>query len=93
MEIRPGDFTIGQQPCATFKEHDEIYGHNRHECFGPFVYDEATQRMGRAPGLPPCAGSVSFCDNCTHDHHGGGYDTCPQTEEQANPPLIPGILE
>jgi hypothetical protein len=40
---------------------------NVHECFGPFD--------GRPRGN--CAGTVSFCEACSTDHHLGGWDACP----------------
>ena len=67
MSVFRSDFTAGRQPCAAFREQDEGFGGNRHECFGPWEPERA--------GEP----------RCNHDHHGAGYDTCPQThlaEEQ-----------
>lgn len=71
------NFTVGSQPCRNFQPHDALFpgSGNVHECFAPF------DRKG-----PRCDGLVSFCDNCGHDHHSGGYETCAarakQSEEQ-----------
>ena len=69
-ELEPvSDFTVGKQPCATFREQDEGFGGNLHECFGPYGPGrEAEER---------CGGQVSFCDNCSRDHHSRGWQTCP----------------
>ena len=64
------EFAQGQQPCERFVMRDELFGSNRHQCFGPYTPS--------ADGLGLCGGAVSFCDNCTRDHHTGGWDSCPQ---------------
>ena len=65
-------YTEGRQPCDRFDA--QITGNqyatwaNVHECVGPYPHVAGEDR---------CAGRVSFCANCTTDHHDGGWDTCP----------------
>jgi hypothetical protein len=67
MIERKGRYSQGRQPCDRFRARDDLTtgGGNVHECFGP--YD------GRARS---CKSTVSFCANCSTDHHAGGWDTC-----------------
>ena len=61
-------FRVGQQPCQNFRAQRERNGYaewsNRHEC-----YCGHAKRNG-------CSLSVSFCENCSRDHHENGYEAC-----------------
>lgn len=76
-------YSIGMQPCADFRAKDELFpgSGNVHECFAPF----------RGAG-PRCAethgGTVSWCENCNHDHHAGGWDTCAGGFQNFPSPMI-----
>lgn len=70
------DFRVGRQPCAHFQPtDDEMTGQgNVHECWAPF--DNGPKCCETHGGL------VSFCENCHHDHHTGGYETCRKNNAQ-----------
>lgn len=59
-----GDFTKGQQPCQDFKGKEGYYGIAVHECY-----------CGLDVGKN-CTKTVSFCLNCSTDHHEDGYESC-----------------
>ena len=82
---RSGDFVSGAQPCAAFSPQQTGFGANRHECFGPY------EGARGSAGLRTCHALVSFCENCTRDHHEGGWDHCPAPEIDREPPA--GRLE
>jgi len=67
-EMMQGRFSKGWQPCKDFKGRMEANAHavweNRHECFGK-------DRNGKY-----CDKLVSYCENCSTDHHENGYETC-----------------
>lgn len=67
------NFSIGDQPCGAFVEKDELFGHNVHECFGPYGEERS--------GEPRCVAAVSSCETCGYDHHAGGWGTCPAPVE------------
>jgi len=70
------NFTVGRQPCWTFREKMETPLGNRHECYGPWDVKEPK---------PLCGMTVSFCDNCAMDHHEGGWNMCgtrPKEKEE-----------
>jgi hypothetical protein len=77
---RPYDFESGSQPCQAFQAQNDGYGENHHECFGPY------NGQGRIKGSPQCHAWVSFCENCTRDHHEGGWERCPSPEFERHPP-------
>lgn len=81
--IRPYDFTSGRQPCENFDPKIEYFGTNHHECFGPY------DKEARATGLR-CVALVSFCEQCTTDHHEGGWGACPIATIDRRPPT--GVL-
>jgi len=54
-------FTVGQQPCEKFKGQIEVHEH------GAWENRHECYR---------CGGVVSLCENCRHDHHENGYETC-----------------
>lgn len=66
------DFTTGEQPCGNFKGKPTYYGVSIHECY-------AKDLSGNY-----CAGKVSFCENCSTDHHSNGYESCPRIWPNAN---------
>jgi len=70
------DFSVGQQPCGAFEGVREFYGLTVHQCYGPFD-DKTVERCGTTRD-----GWVSFCQNCHHDHHDGGWDVCGQPREE-----------
>lgn len=55
------------QPCGNFTNPDWCNDMtNVHECF-----------RGQIAGVAErCSGTVSFCANCSSDHHRGGYNSC-----------------
>ncbi len=64
------------QPCANFRpsrgSNEHAVWDNEHECLAPF------------DGTHPCAdagGTVSFCENCSRDHHSNGYQSCAARKE------------
>jgi len=62
------NFTIGQQPCQNYLPRQEANAYsiwdNVHECF-----------CGHSIGKH-CEKLVSFCENCSKDHHEDGYENC-----------------
>lgn len=54
-------FAVGRQPCQEFKPKRDGNG------YGEWDNRHECYR---------CAGLVSFCENCTRDHHADGYETC-----------------
>lgn len=57
-------FTIGRQPCQNFLRGDA---------------DVAALGDGNRRNLhqcPVCCGNRAWCDNCSTDHHDGGWETC-----------------
>jgi len=68
------DYETGEQPCSAFRAEmtGNEYGmwENVHEC----VFCPA----GKA--------TVSFCENCSRDHHDGGYETCKRIKERSAAP-------
>jgi len=74
-EIFESAFSVGAQPCNTFRGRDELVDRgvrgNRHSCYGPWP---------QVAGVEWCAGLVSFCEACVSDHHQNGWDTCPVAE-------------
>lgn len=55
------NFTDGTQPCQNFRQQLE---RNEHAIWGN---EHQCYR---------CGGVVSFCDNCSRDHHANGYESC-----------------
>lgn len=65
------DFREGRQPCDNYDPELEGEGWaNVHECFCKDAKGEY------------CSGSVSWCINCSKDHHKGGYETCTCRKHQ-----------
>jgi len=57
-------FTIGEQPCQSFLRGDA---------------DIAALGPGNRMNLhqcPKCWGNRAWCENCSTDHHDGGWETC-----------------
>lgn len=61
------DYTIGRQPCVSFTPSIDGNAHamwaNVHECIFCRKSGDETS-------------TVSFCTNCSKDHHSDGYETC-----------------
>jgi hypothetical protein len=55
------EYSIGKQPCNTFTPSLEA-----NECA---MWENEHECY-------KCGGDVSFCLNCSTDHHRNGYDTC-----------------
>ena len=58
------EFSEGQQPCKDYRAQDDGFGGNRHDCY-------CKDNKGEY-----CPLTVSFCLNCSNDHHSRGYDKC-----------------
>lgn len=54
-------YTTGRQPCHDFKPRRENNGYGE--------WDNEHQ-------CPICRGLRSFCENCSADHHFGGWSDC-----------------
>lgn len=60
--LRGGSFSIGEQPCDNFKGAQDGNAHG--------IWENRHQCM-------TCeVGTVSFCENCSSDHHIDGWDSC-----------------
>jgi hypothetical protein len=74
MYIPDSAFAEGKQPCQNFTPGKVDIANsgqsNRHECYAPF------------DGPRECGGQVSWCENCMHDHHSHGYETCCKGEAE-----------
>lgn len=59
-------YETGQQPCGNFKSKSEDY-----------------RWSGNVHSCFQCEDStVSFCENCSTDHHANGYEACQRMSDK-----------